>query len=66
MNITLHQHYGFKTTADVGTFTAAAHRLKIAQPALSLNIRDLEKELGARLSTGCGADTVGGMTRRDR
>jgi DNA-binding transcriptional LysR family regulator len=49
MNITLRQLYGFKTVADVGTFTAAAHRLKIAQPALSLNIRDLEKELGARL-----------------
>jgi DNA-binding transcriptional LysR family regulator len=49
MNITLRQLYGFKTVADVGTFTAAAHRLKVAQPALSLNIRDLEKELGARL-----------------
>jgi len=49
MNITLRQLYGFKTVADVGTFTAAAHRLKVAQPALSLNIRDLEKELGVRL-----------------
>jgi DNA-binding transcriptional LysR family regulator len=49
MNITLRQLYGFKTVADVGTFTAAAQRLKIAQPALSLNIRDLENELGARL-----------------
>lgn len=49
MNITLRQLYGFKTVADVGTFTAAAQRLKVAQPALSLNIRDLENELGARL-----------------
>ena len=49
MNITLRQLYGFKAVADVGTFTAAAQRLKIAQPALSLSIRDLESELGARL-----------------
>ncbi|MBX9842615.1 MAG: LysR family transcriptional regulator [Xanthobacteraceae bacterium] len=49
MNITLRQLYGFKAVADVGTFTAAAQRLKVAQPALSLNIRDLERELGARL-----------------
>jgi DNA-binding transcriptional LysR family regulator len=49
MNITLRQLYGFKAVADVGTFTAAAQRLKVAQPALSLNIRDLESELGARL-----------------
>ncbi len=49
MNITLRQLYGFKAVADVGTFTAAAQRLKVAQPALSLNIRDLENELGARL-----------------
>jgi DNA-binding transcriptional LysR family regulator len=49
MNITLRQLYGFKAVADAGTFTAAAQRLKVAQPALSLNIRDLEAELGARL-----------------
>src|SRR5258707_14292438 len=49
MNITLRQLYGFKAVADVGPFTAAAQRLKVAQPALSLNIRDLESELGARL-----------------
>lgn len=49
MNITLRQLYGFKAVADLGTFTAAAQRLKVAQPALSLNIRDLESELDARL-----------------
>jgi DNA-binding transcriptional LysR family regulator len=49
MNITLRQLHGFKAVADLGTFTAAAHRLKVAQPALSLNIRDLESELGAKL-----------------
>ena len=49
MNITLRQLYGFKAVAEAGTFTAAAQRLKVAQPALSLNIRGLESELGARL-----------------
>jgi DNA-binding transcriptional LysR family regulator len=49
MNITLRQLHGFKAVADLGTFTAAAQRLKVAQPALSLNIRDLENELGAKL-----------------
>src|SRR3954467_6687588 len=49
MNITLRQLYGFKAVADVGTFTAAAQRLKVAQPALSLSIRELETELGVRL-----------------
>jgi DNA-binding transcriptional LysR family regulator len=49
MNITLRQLYGFRAVADVGTFTAAAQRLQVAQPALSLNIRDLERELGAKL-----------------
>ncbi len=49
MNITLRQLHGFKAVADLGTFTAAAQRLNVAQPALSLNIRDLESELGAKL-----------------
>jgi len=49
MNITLRQLYGFKAVADVGTFTAAAQRLRVAQPALSIHIRELEQELGAKL-----------------
>ena len=35
--------------ADAGTFVRAAERLRVAQPALTRQIHDLEKELGAPL-----------------
>jgi DNA-binding transcriptional LysR family regulator len=35
--------------AELGSFTRAAQRLKMAQPALSLHVRDLENELNLRL-----------------
>jgi len=49
MNITLRQLQAFKTVAEFGSFTRAAERLKVAQPALSLSIRELERELNLRL-----------------
>ncbi len=49
MNITLRQIQAFKTVAEFGSFTRAAERLKVAQPALSLSIRELERELDLRL-----------------
>jgi DNA-binding transcriptional LysR family regulator len=49
MNITLRQLHGFRMVAELGSFTRAAQRLKIAQPALSLGVRDLENELNLRL-----------------
>ncbi len=49
MNITLRQIQAFKTVAEFGSFTRAAERLKVAQPALSLSIRELERELNLRL-----------------
>jgi DNA-binding transcriptional LysR family regulator len=49
MNITLRQLQAFKTVAEFGSFTRAADRLKVAQPALSLSIRELERELNLRL-----------------
>jgi DNA-binding transcriptional LysR family regulator len=49
MNITLKQLHGFRAVAELGGFTRAAERLRVAQPALSLSIRELERELNAKL-----------------
>jgi DNA-binding transcriptional LysR family regulator len=49
MNVTLRQIQAFLAVADFGNFTRAAARLNMAQPALSLTIRELEAELGIRL-----------------
>ena len=39
----------FVMVADEGGFNRAAHRLHVAQPSLSVQIRLLEEEVGARL-----------------
>src|SRR5437764_669577 len=39
----------FVTVADLGTVSKAALRLRVAQPALSRQIKDFENELGLKL-----------------
>ena len=49
MNVTLKQFQAFVEVARQGSFTGAAKRLLVSQPALTVTIRDLERELGVRL-----------------
>ncbi|CAN7490179.1 LysR family transcriptional regulator [Bosea sp. LjRoot90] len=49
MAVTLRQIQAFLAVAELGTFTKAAERLHMAQPALSQLVRELEHALGVRL-----------------
>lgn len=48
----------FLTVASHGSFTSAAHALRIAQPSLSYAIRVLEREVGAELFRRLGRGVV--------
>ncbi|HEX3282227.1 MAG TPA: LysR family transcriptional regulator, partial [Pyrinomonadaceae bacterium] len=45
----IRQLRAFVAIAETGTFTAAAQRVHVTQAAISMQIRQLEKELGVRL-----------------
>lgn len=49
MTVTLRQIQAFLAVAELGTFTKAAERMRVAQPALSQLVRELEQALGIRL-----------------
>lgn len=49
MNVSLRQLRAFQAVAEAGSFTEAARRLHLTQSALSVLVRELEKELGVRL-----------------
>src|SRR3546814_18976023 len=49
MNLTLRQLQAFRAVADLGSFSEAAERLHLSQPALSATIRKLEEMLNVRL-----------------
>ncbi len=49
MNITLRQLRAFIAVAELGQFNIAARNLHLTQSAVSILIRDLEREIGARL-----------------
>lgn len=49
MNLTLRQLRAFAAVAELGSFTAAAGKLHLTQSALSVLVRELEQQLGARL-----------------
>ncbi|MBO9680825.1 MAG: LysR family transcriptional regulator [Acidovorax sp.] len=47
--LSLDQLHGFTTALELGSFSAAAQRLGLTQPAVSLQVRQLEKRLGTAL-----------------
>ena len=48
-NLTLRQLRAFCAVAEIGSLTVAATRMHLTQSALSVLVRELERELGARL-----------------
>jgi len=49
MNLTLRQLRAFVAVAETGSFTAAAATLHVTQSALSVLVRELEREMGVQL-----------------
>jgi len=54
MTMNLHALKIFTKVADLGSITAAANDLRLSQPAVTIQIRNLEKELGLQLTKSKG------------
>jgi len=72
MNVSLRQLRAFVAISELGSFTLAARRLNVTQSALSLLVKDLERELGVKLMdrgprgvslTAAGADFLPPATK---
>ena len=49
MNLNLRQFHAFVAVAHLGSFTRAARLLNLSQPALTVQVRQLEETIGVRL-----------------
>ncbi len=54
ITMNLHALRIFTKVADLGSITAAANELRLSQPAVTIQIRNLEKELGLQLTKSKG------------
>jgi LysR family transcriptional regulator, low CO2-responsive transcriptional regulator len=48
-SVTLRQLRTFKTVADLSSFSLAAHRLRLSQPSISYQVKELEEAIGMPL-----------------
>lgn len=71
-NLSLDQLKALETVIDLGSFTAAARRLDLSQPAISRQVSELEQRLGVRLverlgkkafATAAGQEVIGHARR---
>lgn len=65
MDLDLRQVRSFMDVADLGSFSAAADKAGLTQPAISLHIRLLEKQLGVRLIERVGRRAQPAAAGRD-
>lgn len=65
MDLDLRQLRSFVNVADLGSFSAAAEKAGLTQPAISLHIRLLEKQLGVRLIERVGRRAQPSSAGRD-
>jgi DNA-binding transcriptional LysR family regulator len=57
-SLNLDQLRAFATVIELGNFSAAARRLNLTQPAISLQIRELEQRVGVRLIERVGKNAT--------